>query len=184
MTADSARHIVARGERVALGFFLPDDVDAVHRFASDPRVCEFMTWGPNSRPETYRFLMERLTPSATDYQLAVIVQGEVVGSAAVWITDFENRVGELGYSLAAEAWGNGFATEVAALLIGIGRERLGLSRIAATCDVENLASARVLEKVGMVREGTLRALKVVRGTRRDHHLYALVGADPAPTSRP
>ncbi|CAM3664372.1 GNAT family N-acetyltransferase [Tsukamurella ocularis] len=168
--------MVANGERVSLGWFLPDDFAAVHAFASDPRVCEFMTWGPNSPSDTHRFLTERLTPSADAFQLAVIVRGHVVGSAAVWQTDSANMVGELGYSLSPEVWGNGYATEAARLLIGIGRDRLGLVRIAATCDVDNLASARVLEKAGMVREGTLRALKVVRGERRDHYLYALIAS--------
>ncbi|NMD57477.1 GNAT family N-acetyltransferase [Tsukamurella conjunctivitidis] len=168
------RCIVASGERVSLGWFLPDDFAAVHAFASDPRVCEFMTWGPNSSADTHRFLTERLTPSANDYQLAVIVRGAVIGSAAVWVTDAQNQVGELGYSLSPAAWGNGYATEVARLLIGIGRDRLGLVRIAATCDVDNLASSKVLDKVGMVREGTLRSFKVVRGERRDHHVYAII----------
>lgn len=108
--------------------------------------------GPNSPADTHRFLVERLTPSADDYQLAVIVRGEVVGSAAVWVTDSANNVGELGYSLSAAAWGHGYATEAARALIGVGRDRLGLVRIAATCDVYNFASARVLEKVRMVRE--------------------------------
>ncbi|MCS3781229.1 GNAT family N-acetyltransferase [Tsukamurella ocularis] len=157
-----------------MGWFSPDDFAAVHAFASDLRVCEFMTWGPNSPVDTHRFLMERMTPSANAYHLAVIVRGEVVGSAAVWETDSANMIGEMGYSLAPHVWGNGYATEAARMLIDIGRERLGLVRIAATCDVDNAASARVLEKIGMAREGTLRSLKVVRGERRDHHLYAVI----------
>lgn len=170
------RHVVANSERVSLGRFMPDDFGAIHAFASDPRVCEFMTWGPNSHADARRFLVEQLTPSADSYQLAVIVQGEVVGSAAVWVTDSANSVGEVGCSLSPMVWGHGYATEVASLLIGIGRDRLGLVRIAATCDVKNLASARVLEKVGMIREGTLRSLKVVRGERRDHYLYSVIAA--------
>ncbi|UOG23745.1 GNAT family N-acetyltransferase (plasmid) [Gordonia amicalis] len=161
---------------MSLGYFLPGDFGAVHAFASDPRVCEYMTWGPNCPADTHRFLVKRLVPSADDYQLAVIVRGEVVGSAAVWVTDSANSVGELGYSLSSAVWGHGYATEVARLLIGVGRDRLGLVRIEATCDVYNIASARVLEKVGMVREGTLRSFKVVRGERRDHHLYSMIAA--------
>jgi ribosomal-protein-alanine N-acetyltransferase len=176
MSAAVNRYIVTSGERVQLGWFLPEDFAAVHAFASDLRVCKFMTWGPNSPADTHRFLTERLTPSADDYQLAVIVRGEVVGSAAVWVTDSANQVGQLGYSLSFEAWGNGYATEAASLLIGIGRDRLGLVRIEATCDVDNAGSAKVLENVGMVREGTLRSFKVVRGERRDHYLYAVVMA--------
>jgi len=174
--AGETRNIVANSERVSLGWFMPGDFGAVHAFASDPRVCRFMTWGPNSAVDTHRFLVERLTPSADDYQLAVIVRGEVVGSAAVWVTDSANNVGELGYSLSPAVWGRGYATEAAGLLIGLGRDRLGLVRIAATCDVHNTASARVLEKVGMVREGTLRSFKVVRGERHEHHLYSAIAA--------
>lgn len=171
------RTVVIRGGRVSLGWFLADDFAAVHAFASDPRVCEFMTWGPNSPAETHRFLTARLMPTADNYQLAAIAEGVVIGSAAVWVTDEQHLSGEIGYSLAADSWGKGYGTEVASLLIEIGRERLGLVRIAATCDVDNHASAAVLEKAGMSREGTHRAFRIVRGQRRDHHVYAVV-TDP------
>ncbi len=176
MSATEQRPVVASGERVNLGWFLPADFEAVHAFASDPRVCEYMTWRPNTLADTHRFLLDRMTPATDDYQLAILLRGRVIGSAGVWVTDPQNKVGELGYTLSPDVWGNGYATEVAKLLIEIGHARLELVRIAATCDVENVASARVLEKAGMVREGILRSLKVVRGDRRNHYLYSAVAS--------
>ena len=166
---------VATGERVALVPFLPDDLAAVHAFASDPVVCEHTTWGPNTPEETRAFLTASLAPATGEYRLAVLLADEVVGSGAVWTTDPEAHVGELGYVLRRDCWGRGLGTEVARLLLGLGFDRLGLDRLTATCAPANVASARVLEKAGMRFEGLLRD-HVVDGRTRDSLLYVRVAS--------
>ena len=168
----SARTRLATGARVALVPFLPDDLAAVHAFASDPLVCEHTTWGPNTEAETRAFLAAALAPATGEHRLAVLLADEVVGSAAVWTTTPEDRTGELGYVLRRDCWGHGLGTEVARLLLGLGFERLGLVRLTATCAPENVGSARVLEKAGRRYEGALRDPLVVRGRSRDSLLYA------------
>lgn len=172
------RHLLAHGSRVALGRFLPSDLDAVHAYASDPAVTRFQTWGPNDLAATHRFLEETLVPDPAKLTTAVIHNSTVIGVASVWVTSAADRNGELGYALASEFWGRGLATEAARLLLTLGRERLGLARIAATCDVDNVASARVLDKIGMRREGTLRSFRLVDGMRRDHDVFAYYIPDP------
>ncbi len=63
---------------------------------------------------------------------------------------------ELGFNIARDRWGRGYGTEAvrAAATFGLGLE--GVRRVQATCHVDNTASARVLEKAGMTREGLLR----------------------------
>lgn len=171
------RVVLARGVRVVLGRFVVADYAAVHAFASDPRVCRFMSWGPNSESETGAFLEDSVVVAADRLDLAVVVDGGVVGSASVWTTDAEHRIGELGYVLAADVWGRGYGTETARLLFGLGVGQLGLERLVATCDVENVASARVLEKSGMRLEGVHRGHRIVRGERRDHLVFARLKSD-------
>lgn len=62
----------------------------------------------------------------------------------------------MGYTLHRHHWGRGYATEVAGLLLRVGFEQLGLERVAATCDPQNIASARVREKAGLCYKGRLR----------------------------
>lgn len=166
------REVLARSDRVLLGRFTIEDHAAVHTFASDPQVCRYMSWGPNSESDTNEFLAQSIPVTPGRLNLAVIVDQAVIGSASVWTTDNEHKNGELGYVLRVDHWGRGFATETARLLLHLGAEHLDLERIAATCDVENIASARVLEKAGMHREGIHRGHRLVRGERRDHLAFA------------
>ncbi|WP_197746834.1 GNAT family N-acetyltransferase [Mycolicibacterium sarraceniae] len=71
-------------------------------------------------------------------------------------------------------WSQGYATEVAELLVQFGLEHLRLRRIEATCDPANQASARVLQKAGLNYEGLMRSHLLIGGVGRDSLLYALV----------
>jgi RimJ/RimL family protein N-acetyltransferase len=68
----------------------------------------------------------------------------------------EHRHAELGYWIAKPFWGNGYATEAARAVVDYAFRERGLNRVLAECFAGNPASARVLEKAGMTREGTLR----------------------------
>lgn len=165
------------GPRLALARFRESDLEAVHRFASDPEVCRFTGWGPNTIEETRAFVAEAVKRHSGRYDLAVLRDGEVIGSASVWTTSPEHRVGELGYTIRRDCWGHGCATEVARLLVDLGFDTLGLERLAATCDPDNAASVRVLEKAGLRREGLLRGLYLVRGQRRDRLVFGFLRTD-------
>ena len=181
---DAKRDVVIRGPHLALARFEPGDVEAVHLFASDPEVCRFTGWGPNTLDETRAFVDEAVKRHSDRYDLAVLHGNDLIGSASVWTTSPEHRVGELGYTIRRDCWGRGHATEVARLLVELGFGKLGLERLAATCDPDNLASVRVLEKAGLRREGLLRGLYLVRGRRRDRVVLGLLRTDlPGTASR-
>jgi RimJ/RimL family protein N-acetyltransferase len=136
------RGMELRTERLVLREFRLDDEVAVHRYGSDEEVTRYLTWGPNSREPR------------TSFTLAVAtLEGELIGVANLATTGTQSP-GELGYVLARDQWGHGYATEVARRLIVFGFEELGLRRITATCHPDNFASARVLEKAGMLFETT------------------------------
>lgn len=167
---------ITRG-RLALAGFEIGDHDAVHEFASDPEVCRYTTWGPNTDAETRAFIAEASKPANGELQLAVMLDHDVIGSAAVWTTSATDRTGEFGYVISRRHWGQGYATEVARMLIDLGFERLSLERLGATCHPDNAASIRVLEKCGMRREGRLRGHVLVRGQRRNSLVYGLLATD-------
>ncbi len=149
-----------RTERLTLREFRLDDEVAVHRYGSDEEVTRYLTWGPNSSTETAAYLSEVVRKAArkprTSFTLAVAtLDDELIGVANLTITD-AGSTGELGYVLARDWWGRGYATEVARRLIAFGFNELGLRRITATCHPDNFASARVLEKAGLHFEETLR----------------------------
>ncbi|MGL3807134.1 GNAT family N-acetyltransferase [Paeniglutamicibacter sp. R2-26] len=167
-------------ERLVLREYTSADHDAVHAFASDPRVCVFVEWGPNTPDDTRDFLRsclaeQRAVPRRT-YTLAICVEGRVLGSIALMPGAPDTAPGEttaeIGYVLAAGAWGNGYATEAAAAMLDAARD-LGVRRVVATCRPENAASIRVLEKCGMRRVALLPGHKVIDGAARDSLLFSI-----------
>jgi ribosomal-protein-alanine N-acetyltransferase len=80
----------------------------------------------------------------------------------------------MSYVVHPDLWGQGYATEIVGLLLRFGFEHLNLHRIMATCDPRNIASARVLEKIGMTYEGRQRHTMLIRDGWRDSSMYSLL----------
>jgi RimJ/RimL family protein N-acetyltransferase len=169
------------GPRLLLRDFRAADVAAVHSFAADPVVTRLTDFGPNTPEESAEFVRTAVAqarrPGRTAFSLAaeLAATGQVIGSVGIAVVSAAHRRGDLGYVFHPSCWSRGYATEAATLLLGFGREVLGLHRIEATCHPDNRASARVLEKIGMRYEGRLRDHLLVRGAWRDSLLYAAVG---------
>jgi ribosomal-protein-alanine N-acetyltransferase len=177
-------------ERLLLRDFTWSDQEAVHAFAGDPLVTQFMDWGPNDVHDTRAFLTMAVAQSShrqrNEFEFATVLRdttddepGWVIGSVSVRITNQQHQQGELGYVFNRAYWSRGYATEAGSALLDFGFRTLGLHRIAATCHPDNLGSARVLEKLGMTAEGRLRDHRLVRGVWRDSLLYAAI-APPEP----
>jgi RimJ/RimL family protein N-acetyltransferase len=84
---------------------------------------------------------------------------------------------ELGYVLARGYWGRGYMTEALKALVNWAVQQSEIYRVWAVCDVDNLASARVMEKAGMRREGILRRWSIhpnVSDEPRDSYCYSIV----------
>lgn len=84
---------------------------------------------------------------------------------------------EIGYAFSSAYWGKGIATEAAQACIDYGFSCMNLNRIEGTCDIDNIGSARVLEKLGMHYEGTLKQHIWSKGAFRDRKMYALLKDD-------
>jgi RimJ/RimL family protein N-acetyltransferase len=169
--------------RLALRELRDSDFERVQAYASDHEVVRYLDWGPSSVQETGRFMAlardARQTTPRTAYHLAIALRADdrLVGSCRIEIRDAANQTGDLGYVLDRAHWGCGYATEACHALLAFGFERLGLHRIWARCDVRNTASARVLQKLGMEREGRLRHEVRRRGEWHDSYLYAILEPD-------
>lgn len=175
------------GPRVRLRPVRLDDAPGIFSYASDPAVTEWLTF------ETHQALADSLEMAAwlqgaEGRILARIieVEGRVAGCASLTPVPRAHRTAELGYVLHRAYWGRGLAVEAARLLMTFGFERLGLGRIEALCAVPNTRSLRVLEKLGMRREGTLREYRDFHGRVLDMHLYAVLKKEwhPPELARP
>ena len=111
----------------------------------------------------------------TEVVLAVTLkpEGQAIGSMGLSINKNHER-GELGYMIARDQWGQGYCTEAARTMLGYGFSVLGLNRIQAMHFPRNPASGRVMQKLGMTREGLLRQYVCNRGTYEDLMLYSII----------
>ena len=157
-----------------------DDYASVHEYAKDPVVIRHMLWGPNSQQETLEYLHNAINNQferpRSSYELAVVLRDSqsLIGGCGIYLSEHKNKVGEIGYCFNKNYWGKGYASEASRAMLDFGFNSLKLHRIYATCDPANIGSAKVLEKIGMKREGHLREHLWQRDRWRDSFLYAIL----------
>lgn len=132
-------------------------VASTHAYASDASLTRYMLYLPNaSEEDTRAFLMQAeadwQNPARTDYQFAVLLGERHIGGCSVTLLPEHPHEGELGWLLAADCHGRGYATEAAEGLKAFAFDTLGLRRLIAHCDARNFPSKRVMEKIGMTLE--------------------------------
>jgi len=141
---------------------LADAAEIFRAYASSPAVARYMIWKPHvALHETEAFLVRCAEAMAAGTSVPFVIRLRA-GDELIGMIDLRPRghKADLGYAFSQAHWGRGYATEAVRAVIGHAWTLPGMSRIWATCDVDNLASARVLEKAGMAREGLLRAWEV------------------------
>ncbi len=166
--------------RLEIREFESGDLRAVHACTSDPVVARWFSWGPNTESETRDFL-ERVVRAATlpareSYVLAVVFpEHGLIGCC--FLDRRREREFELGYYLRRDHWNQGIATEAVEAVVPFAFRELGAHRIFARVDPENLASARVLERVGFRLEGHFRRDRLIKGEWRDSLVYVLLAEE-------
>ena len=171
---------IIQTKRLRLRDFEKADWKPVHDYAADPEVVRYMSFGPNTEGESKNFIQRALAHQKeqprNNFSLAIVLKAKnaLIGSCGIYVSNPDNREGYIGYVLNRNFWGQGYATETAHALIEFGFNQLKLHRIFATCDPQNIASAHVLEKIGMQREAHFRENGWVKGKWRDSLLYAIL----------
>jgi [ribosomal protein S5]-alanine N-acetyltransferase len=142
--------------RLQLRPFRADDAPAAHRVYSDPDVMRYVATGPLAdEAMTARLLEDYIAHQrAWGYSFWAVVEresGALIGDAGLYRTPAGEV--ELGYTLGRPWWGRGYATEAAGAWLETAFGRLGIAEVVALAEPANTASLRVLEKLGMTRDG-------------------------------
>ena len=118
--------------------------------------------------------------------MAITLPGgdQPLGSCGLRLDAPGARTGNIGYELDPRYWGRGYATEAAGEMVRLGFEELDLHRIWSWCVADNVASARVLEKVGLRLEGRQREHEWFKGRWWDHLLYGMLEQEWRGTAAP
>ena len=171
-------------KRLLLRPFQPADTDALHAYRSREDVCRYLLHTPRSWQQVAEWAAERariqqLTDEGQALSLAVVERetGTLVGDAVLMWRSREERRGEIGYAFDPAHQGRGFATEAGAALLRLGFDELGLHRITGNIDARNVASAAVLERLGMRREAHFVQNAFIKGEWTDEVIYAVLAGE-------
>lgn len=165
-----------------------DAPDIFSTYARDPEATRYLMWHPDGTlGEVEGFLDRALAGwdrgSAYTWSILLRENGAFLGMIEARIDAY---IVNVSYVLGRAHWNRGYATEAVSEICAWAGAQPGIFRIWAVCAVDNPASARVLEKAGLTREGILRRWAVfpnIDGTPRDCYSYARV-RDPAPQPPP
>jgi [ribosomal protein S5]-alanine N-acetyltransferase len=184
-------------DRLILREFVEADWPAVLAYQRDPRYLRYTHWIDRSPQDAKQFvqmfLSQQFALPRTKFQLAVTLKDtqRLIGNCGIRLAvprlhgslaartseSVDALEADIGYELAPEHWGCGYATEAARAIVAFGFTELHLHRISAWCVADNTASAHVLEKVGMWLEGRLRENEYFKDCWWDTLLYAMLEHD-------
>ncbi|MET8154208.1 GNAT family protein [Actinoplanes sp. NPDC049668] len=169
-------------ERLVLRRFRAGDAETLAAYRSAPEVAVYQSWRAPYPLERARYAIETMAAADPEqpgwFQYAIELKDgrEHVGDVGVNLNDNLMQA-EIGYTLAPRRQGHGYATEaVRAVLDHLFRVR-GLHKVSAECDARNVASARVLERLGFTREGLRRGHTWIKDEWTDDLIYGLLRTD-------
>jgi ribosomal-protein-alanine N-acetyltransferase len=171
-----------RTARLLLRPFTEADTDAIFALHSNPRVLRYWdapAWRERARAERFIGVCKQIEQEGTGARVAIerAPDGVFAGWCCLVKWNPDHRSATIGYCLDDAVWGQGFATEAVGALLHWAFDMLDLNRVQAETDTRNTASRRVLEKLGFVREGTLREDCIVEGEVSDSWVYGLLRRD-------
>lgn len=147
-----------RTERLELRPVTDADVDRILEYRNRPEVTRWLL-RTEVEPAAFRAAWRSAATNPDDHSVAVVLDGVVIGTVSVEVVDGMGQPGmpsrteaNLGYVFDPEYGGRGYASEAVTVMVAHAFDRLGVRRITAGCFADNLASVRILEKVGMRRE--------------------------------
>ena len=169
-------------DRLVLRDFVASDLNAMLAYQSDPRYLRYYEQARAERiaEDAHKLLQLFLDAQEKQpriaFQLAMTLRenGRLIGNAGVRKESPEATEGDVGCELAPDYWSRGYATEATSAMLAFGFEQLGLHRISASTMASNVGAWRVLEKLGMKREGELRETTLLAGGWANSVIYAIL----------
>ena len=177
---DNAAFTQVESERLILRRFRDSDLTPFVAYRNDPEVARYQSWDSFDEREARAFIQEMASaqPGVPGdwFQFAVESKetGGLVGDCALQVDGQEPYRAELGFTLAREHQGKGYASEAVSCLLDYAFTSLELHRIFAIADCRNEPSWKLLERVGLRLEGHFLESFWFKGEWSDEYLYAVL----------
>jgi RimJ/RimL family protein N-acetyltransferase len=167
-------------ERLLLREFREDDWPTILAYQNNPLYLRYYEWTARTAEDVREFVQMFLAQQQEEprlkFQFAVVLgeSGQLIGSCGLRLRAADAHEADIGYELAPQHWGQGYATEAARTIVQFGFTQFQLHRISSWCIADNAGSLRVLEKLGMKQEGRLRENEYFKDRWWDTLLYAIL----------
>ncbi|MFN2327103.1 MAG: GNAT family N-acetyltransferase [Gemmatimonadales bacterium] len=177
-----AAESIAVTKHLVLRLITNGDAPALAAYRSDPEQARYQSWDTPYTVDSARALIAqmrgvRFGQPGVWLQVAIEITGRVIGDVAVRVDGDDARLAEVGFTLAADAQGRGFATEALRAVMSLLFTEHGVHRISADCDARNDRSVALLERVGMRREAHHRQSAWWKGEWTDEYVYAILAEE-------
>lgn len=145
--------MIIKTDRLLLRPLCLRDLKTVHEYACDIENTKYMRFLPNAtEKETETFLssveQEWQKEHPSSFEFAIVLNDVQIGAVSISLGGTENQ-GEMGWILNKKYWNSGYVSEAAVAVLDFAKTQLHLQRVIAQCDWRNIASAKVMEKIGM-----------------------------------
>ena len=170
-------------DRLVLREFVSGDWPELLAYQRDPRYLRYYPSTQRTESDVRRlvqmFLVQQAENPRGRFQLAITLGHceSVIGTCGIRRDEENDWEADIGFELNPDFWGRGYATEAARAMVEFGFRELNLHRVWSWCIADNVASAKVLEKVGLRPEGRLRENEYFKGRRWDTLLFGLLESE-------
>jgi RimJ/RimL family protein N-acetyltransferase len=167
-------------ERLWIRRFKDSDLAPFMAYRNDPKVARYQSWDSCDEREARAFIRElgsaRVGVPGEWFGFAIESKetGALIGECALRVDEHEPYRAEIGFTLAREYQGRGFASEAVSLLLDYAFDIIELHRVVAIADCRNASSWALLERLGMRREGHFLENVWFKGGWADDYLYAVL----------
>ncbi|MBM6613822.1 GNAT family N-acetyltransferase [Desemzia sp. RIT804] len=179
---DNSAFPVLETQRLILRKITNDDASSIFTYLSDEEVMQYYGLAPFSSIQDaldeiawYQSIKENKT--GIRWGITLKDSGVVIGSCGFHNTVAQHFRTEIGFELSRDYWKKRIAAEAIAAIIDYGFEQMNFQRIEALIEPPNLASQKVVEKLGFIREGLLRSYEFTNGKFDDLYMYSLLKQD-------
>lgn len=160
-------------KRLLIRKFKFKDWQAVYEYTSDVNVMKYIPEGVFTEEDVKEFINKNIGDTAEKFAVVLIDENIVIGHI-VFYKYFGEHTYEIGWVFNPKYYNRGYASEAAQAILKFGFEKMKLHRIIATCQPENIPSYRVMEKIGMRREGYFKKCIPKGNEWWDEYYYAIL----------
>ncbi|MER2038162.1 MAG: GNAT family N-acetyltransferase [Solibacillus sp.] len=168
------KHRKLESERLFLRPISLEDTEDMYEYTADEETTKFLFDTHKDLTQTKKMIENYyLKEPIGKYAMVLKKSNKMIGAIEFRVHEW-NKSGELGFTLNRNFWGKGYMTEAGKLILNLAFHTLELERVFSESDTRNKASSKLMSRLGMTHEGTLRKNHMIRGTLVDSVYYSIL----------